>query len=84
MFTLIDSSGSDPKDCPGNEKCLHSLIPLVLTLRIGQGNEKCLHSLIPLVLTLRIGPGNEKHLHSLIPLVLTLRIGRVMRNVYTH
>ena len=34
---------------------LHSLIPLVLTLRIGSGNEKHLHSLIPLVLTLRIG-----------------------------
>ena len=48
VFTLIDSSGSDPKDWSGNEKftlidlvlwCnekrLHSLIPLVLTLRIG-------------------------------------------------
>ena len=34
-FTLIDSSGSDPKDWSGNEKRLHSLIPLVLTLRIG-------------------------------------------------
>ena len=55
MFTLIDSSGSDPKDWSGNEKRLHSLIRLVLTLRIGPGNEKRLHSLIPLVLTLRIG-----------------------------
>ena len=55
MFTLIDSSGSDPKDWSGNEKHLHSLIPLVLTLRIGRGNEKRLHSLIRLVLTLRIG-----------------------------
>ena len=36
MFTLIDSSGSDPKDLLGNEKRLHSLIPLVLTLRIGR------------------------------------------------
>ena len=36
MFTLIDSSGSDPKDWSGNEKHLHSLIPLVPTLRIGQ------------------------------------------------
>ena len=36
MFTLIDSSGSDPKDWPGNEKRLHSLIRLVLTLRIGR------------------------------------------------
>ena len=36
MFTLIDSSGSDPKDWPGNEKHLHSLIPLVLTLRISR------------------------------------------------
>ena len=36
MFTLIDSSGSDPKDWSGNEKCLHSLSPLVLTPRIGQ------------------------------------------------
>ena len=35
MFTPIDSCGSDPKDWPGNEKRLHSLIPLVLTLRIG-------------------------------------------------
>ena len=34
-FTLIDSSGSDPKDWPFNEKHLHPLIPLVLTLRIG-------------------------------------------------
>ena len=54
MFTLIDSSGSDTKDWLGNDKHLHSLIPLVLTLRIGSGNEKRLHSLIPLVLTLRI------------------------------
>ena len=36
MFTLIDSSGSDPKDWLGNEKRLHSLISLVLTLRIGR------------------------------------------------
>ena len=36
MFTLIDSSGSDPKDWSGNEKHLHSLIRLVLTLRIGR------------------------------------------------
>ena len=35
-FTLIDSSGSDPKDWLCNEKHLHSLIPLVLTLRIGR------------------------------------------------
>ena len=55
MFTLIDSSGSDPKDWRGNEKRLHSLIPLVLTLRIGTCNEKHLYSLIHLVLTLRIG-----------------------------
>ena len=85
-------SGSDPKDWLCNEKRLHSLIPLVLTLRIGSGNEKHLHSLIPLFLIdsllIRSDPkdwlGNEKHLHSLIPLVLTLRIGWVMRNVYTH
>ena len=36
MLTLIDSSGSDCKYWLGNEKHLHSLIPLVLTLRIGQ------------------------------------------------
>ena len=36
MFILIDSSGSDPKDWSGNGNCLHSLIPLVLTLRIGR------------------------------------------------
>ena len=54
MLSLIDSSGSDPKYWLGNEKHLHSLIPLVLTLRIGPC-EKHLHSLIPLVLTLRIG-----------------------------
>ena len=49
MFTLIDSSGSDPKDWSGNEKRLHSLIPLVLTLRIGRVMSKRLHSLIDLV-----------------------------------
>ena len=35
MFTLIDSSGSDPKDWLGNEKRLHSLIHPILTIRIG-------------------------------------------------
>ena len=53
--SLIDSSGSDPKDWSGNGNCLHSLIPLVLDPKDWSGNEKCLHSLIPLVLTLRIG-----------------------------
>ena len=55
MFTLIDSSGSDPKDWSGNGKCLHSLIRLVPDPKDWSGNEKCLHSLIPLVLTLKIG-----------------------------
>ena len=55
MFTLIDSSGSDPKDWPGNEKRLHSLIPQVLTLRIGRVIRSIYTSLIHLVLTLRIG-----------------------------
>ena len=50
MLTLIDSSGSDPKDWSGNEKHLHSLIPLVLTLRIGHVMRN-----ISLVMTLRIG-----------------------------
>ena len=67
-----------------NEKYLHSLIPLVLTLRIGCGNEK----LFILIDSPGSDPkdwlGNEKHLHSLIPLVLTLRIGLVMRSIYTH
>ena len=84
MFTLIDSSGSDPKDWPGNEKHLHSLIPLVPDPKDWSGNEKRLHSLIPLVPDPKDWPGNEKRLHSLIRLVLTLRIGKVMRNVYTH
>ena len=53
-FTLIDSSGPDPKDLAGNEKHLHSLIPLVPDPKDWSGNEKRLHSLI-LVLTLRIG-----------------------------
>ena len=54
MFTLIDSSGSDPKDWSGYEKRLHSLIPLVPDSKEWSGNEKHLHSLIRLVLTLRI------------------------------
>ena len=55
MFTLIDSSVSDPKDWPGNEKHLHLLIPLVSDPKDWPGNEKHLNSLIPLVLILRIG-----------------------------
>ena len=55
MFTLIDSSGSDPKDWSGNGKHLHSLIPLVLTLRIGRVMRSVYTHMIHLVLTLRIG-----------------------------
>ena len=55
MFTLFDSSCSDPKDWSGKGKCLHSLIALVSDPKDLPGNEKHLHSLIPLVLTLRIG-----------------------------
>ena len=83
MFTLIDLSGSNPKDWSGNEKHLHSLIRLVPNLRIG----RVMRSFI-LIDSSGSDPkdwsGNEKHLHSLIPLVLTLRIGRIMRNIYTH
>ena len=84
MFTLIDSSGSDPKDWPGNGKRLHSLIRLVPDPKDWSGNGKRLHSLIALVSDPKDSLGNEKRLHSLIPLVLTLRIGRVMGIVYTH
>ena len=84
MFTLIYSSGSDPKDWSGNEKRLHSLIHLVPEPKDWSGKGKCLHSLIPLVSDPKDWSGNEKRLHSLIPLVLTLRIGRVMGSVYTH
>ena len=55
MFTLIDSSGSDHKDWPGNEKRLHSLIPPVPDPQDWPGNQKHLDSLIHLVPTLRIG-----------------------------
>ena len=55
MFTLIDSSGSDPKDWPGNEKRLHSLIPLVPEPKDWPGNEKHLQSSIHLVMTLKNG-----------------------------
>ena len=55
MFTLIDSSGYDPKDWPGNEK-QSTLIDLSgSNPKDWSGNEKHLHSLIHLVPTLRIG-----------------------------
>ena len=55
MFTLIDSSGSDPKDWPGNEKRFTLIDSSGSDPKDWSGNEKHLHSLIPLFLTLRIG-----------------------------